>query len=260
MRVILHAGFHKTGTTTLQQGLLRNAAVLAPVVRVIPRGALSPVGRSARAYATSRDPLDLALLDYDLARLLAPVAADATTDPRSLVISCEDLCGQMPGRDGVERYAAAPDLLRKVVATLTRVLPGASVALLLTTRAPADWLASLHAQVLRASRLRLDAAEFADRYREAADLDATADRIAAAVAPVPVHRAALEAVRDDPLGPLAPLIDLLDLPPALRSQLVPQPACNRRPACTDQLLALNRSDLDDAQVHAAKQALLRGAA
>lgn len=256
MRVILHAGFHKTGTTTLQQALHRNRDALAPHLRLIPRATMMPAGRTARAFSASGDPLEMALFRYELAQA---IEGWDSTDPRPVVISQEDLCGHMPGRHGVDRYGAAVALMQAAVKTLADVHPGARPEVFFSTRAAEPWLASVHAQHLRATRMRLDAAEFAERYREAADLAAVADAVAAALAPLPVHRAALEECRDRPLGPLDPLLDLLDLPDASRAGLEPQPPANTAPPadCAAELLALNRSRMEDAAVHAAKQALLR---
>lgn len=260
MRVILHAGFHKTGTTTLQKALERNAKTLAPCLRLIPRAALQPAGRAARAYSIASDPLELALFQYELAQALEEGLDITGDDPRPLLMSCEDLAGQMPGRSGVESYGAAPVLMHATVETLRQLWPGLRTELYFSTRAAEAWLASLHAQHLRACRMELDANTFAARYRAAADLEAVVDRIAAAVAPVPVHRAALEQSRTRKLGPLDPLLDLCDLPTALRAALKPHPPANTSaPAdCAAELLTLNRSNLDDRALRAAKQTLLTG--
>lgn len=257
MRAILHPGFHKTGTTTLQKALERNARMLAPHLRLIPRATLRPAGRAARAFSARRDPLELALLRYELAEALAGVDP---ADPRPLILSCEDLAGHMPGRDGVESYAAAPELMRALIDTLRALWPGVDPELFFSTRAPDSWLASLHVQALRASRMTLDAASFAARYRGAADLDVVVAEIAATLAPLPVHSARLEDSARRPLGPLASLLDLLPLPEEVRAALVPVPAANRAPDCAARLLEINRGDLDDAAAHAAKQALLAGCA
>ena len=259
MRVILHAGFHKTGTTTLQQALLRNRRALAPHLRLIPRERMMPAGRTARAWSASRDPLEMAVFRYELAQA---VEGWDDADPRPVVISHEDLCGNMPGRHGVESYAAAAPLMQAVVETLAGLYPQARPEIFFSTRAPGAWLASVHAQHLRATRMTLSAEEFALRYRDAADLDAVVDRIATALGRVPVHRAALEASRGRPLGPLDPLLDLLDLPGDLRTGLQPQPPANTAPpsGCAAELLALNRSGLGEAALRAAKHELLAGRA
>ncbi|WP_165937608.1 hypothetical protein [Antarcticimicrobium sediminis] len=258
MRVILHAGFHKTGTTTLQRALHHNRRALAAHLRLVPRDRMMPAGRSARAWSASRDPLDMALFHYELAEVMA---GWDSTDPRPLVTSAEDLCGNMPGRHGVETYAAAAPLMAAIVETLAELHPKAQPEFFFSTRAPQAWLASVHAQHLRAMRMTLSAEDFAQKFRSAADLDAVVDEIARSVAPCPVHRAALEQSAARPLGPLAPLLDLLELPENLRATLEPQPPANTAPPpdCTAELLRLNRSNMDAEALAAAKRALLAGA-
>ncbi|MDF1718585.1 MAG: hypothetical protein P1U75_18240 [Antarcticimicrobium sp.] len=255
MRVLLHAGFHKTGTSTVQQALFHNRDALAPHLRLVPRARMAPAGKAARAWSAGGNPVDLALFGYELAQVMEEWDAD---DPRPMLISAEDLCGQMPGRAGVESYAAAAPLMRTVVDTLATLHPNAAPAFYFSTRQTEDWLASAHAQHLRASRMTLSAEAFAGRYRAAADLATVVDGIAAALAPLPVHRCALEQSRARPLGPLDPLLDLLALPEGLRDSLEPQPPVNPAlpPDCLQGLLVLNRSDLDDAALRAAKRALI----
>lgn len=257
MRVILHAGFHKTGTTTLQQGLHLNRAALRPHLRLVPRARMAAAGRTARAWSAARDPLEMALFRYELAQVME---GWDSTDPRPVLVSAEDLAGHMPGRHGVTSYAAAAPLMRAIAETLADLHPSARPEFYFSIRAPEAWLRSCHTQHLRAMRMTLSAEEFAESYRAAADLDTVVDDIAAALGPLPVHRAALEDCHDRPLGPLAPLLDLCELPDATRAVLIPQPPANTAvpPDCAAGLLALNRSALSDAEVHAAKQALLTG--
>ena len=255
MRVLLHAGFHKTGTTTVQQALYRNRDTLAPHLRLVPRARMAPAGKAAQAWSAGGDPIDLALFGYEVAQVMEEWDGD---DPRPVVISAEDLCGHMPGRDGVETYAATAPLMQTIAETLTAVQPKAAPVFYFSTRGAEDWLASAYAQHLRASRMTLSARAFCDRFRGAADLTSVVEGIAAALAPLPVHHCALEQSRTRPLGPLDPLLDLLDLPEGLRAGLEPQPPANLAlPAdCAGELLALNRSDLDDGALRDAKRALI----
>ena len=107
----------------------------------------------------------------------------------------------------------------------------------------------------------LTAREYGQRYRASADLDAVIDAIAAAL-PCPVRRAALEDSAARRLGPLEPLLDVIGLPDTVRAALAAQPRANTAPPpqVLDRLLELNRSDLDDADLRAAKRAVLQTAA
>lgn len=256
LRVILHPGFHKTGTTTVQQALRINRAALSPHLRIVLRPGMIAVCEAARAWSRNRDPLDMALFRYELAQLADDWKAG---DPRPVLLASEDLCGHMPGRHGLTSYSAAPSLMQAAVETIAQTRPKAGIALFFSTRAAEPWLASCHAQHLAASRMTLSAHDYAERFRASADLDAIVDAVAVAQ-PYPVHRQALDASRDRRLGPLDPLLDAVGLPEAQRAGLKPQPAANTAPPVhvLNRLLDLNRGDLDDAALRAAKKSLLQG--
>lgn len=257
-RVIVHAGFHKTGTSTAQTTLQRNRQLLAPHLQVILRPGMVAACEAARAFSERRDVLDMALFRYELARLTETWEA---ADRRPVLLASEDLGGHMPGRRGLSGYDAVPALMRALAETLVEAMPGAMVQFHFSTRAAAPWLASCYRQNLRTTRLTLDQATYARRFRASAALDAVVDAVAAAVAPCEVRRCALEACATRPLGPLAPLLDLVGLPETVRGALVPQPPANTAlpQAVLDRFLALNRSGLDDAALRAAKRIVGRTA-
>lgn len=257
LRVILHPGFHKTGTTSAQQALRANRAALSPHVRIILRPGMAALCEAARAWSVSRDPLEMSLLTYEAAKLADGWAPE---DPRPVLLACEDLAGHMPGRHGLASYDATPELMQALVETIRQVRPDATFTFFFSTRAADPWLASCHAQHLAASRMTLSARDYARAFRASADLDAIADRVARAVAPHPVHRRTLEDSRDRPLGPLDPLLDVIGVPVAVRAALAPAALANSAPdaATRAALLRLNRGGGSDAEVHAAKRALLRG--
>lgn len=257
LRVILHPGFHKTGTTTLQQTLRANRRRLKDYLRIVLRPGMVGLCEAARAWSVAREPLDMALLRLELARM---AEGWDTGDPRPVLLACEDLSGHMPGRHGLTAYTAAAPLIAAMAQVIETVRPGAEMTVFLSTRGADDWLASSHAQHLAATRMTLDARSYAARFRGSADLDAVADAVAGAQ-PHPVHRVRLEDCRNRRLGPLDPLLDLIGLPDPLRASLVAQPPANRAPPqpVLNRLLALNRSDLDDAALRSAKATLLHGA-
>lgn len=257
-QVIVHPGFHKTGTTTVQRGLRQNRGGLRDHLRFILRPGMLSVCEAARAYSESRSQLDLALFQYELAQL---AEGWDMNDSRPILLCSEDLSGHMPGRRGLTEFDATPKLMRTMANTLTTILPGCQVQFYFSTRAAAPWLTSCYAQHLKASRIVLDADDYATSYQNSANLDAIVDAVATAVAPHPVQRCALEDSQNLPLGPLDPLLDLIELPADVRAAIIPQPQTNiaRTQSTLDQLLTLNRSNLDTAALHAAKKDLMRGA-
>lgn len=255
MKIIVHAGFHKTGTTTVQKALRLNNTVLRPHLQVVLRPKMINLCEAARVYSKRRDSTNLGLFRIEVAQL---AEALDTEDPRPVLLASEDLAGHMPGRHGLRAYTAAPKLLATLAETLAESCPGAQVELFFSTRSADAWLASCYAQHLRATRITDSRGDYIKSHRGSADLNTIVDRIAEA-STCPVHRAALEESTTRPLGPLDPLLDLLELPDALRGMLVPSPAANMAPPRSemDKLLQLNRSTLSAQDLRAAKDMIKR---
>lgn len=253
-RIILHAGFHKTGTTTIQQTLRHNRALLKPRVALRLRWHLRDVIHATRGYSTWRDPLSLLKVQHRFDKLLQ----DLPRMPRrSLILSSEELSGHLPGRGELADYSAAPDLLAAMWEVAAERFPTAQIMVYLSTRAPEHWLPSAWAEQVKSSGMTLDYAAFAARYRGAADLDAVVAEARRRL-PGPVHHAALEDCRDLPLGPATPLLRLCRLPEGIASALKPLPPRNVRPdpEMLQALLRANREFTDPQARRAAKSAIL----
>ncbi|WP_101068693.1 hypothetical protein [Roseovarius salinarum] len=254
-RILVHPGFHKTGTTSLQDALADNPVLLAPHLQVIGREDMPGVCRAAKAYSETRDPADLGFFGYEVAALLE---AQDMSDPRPLFITSEDLAGHLVGRRGVADYAAAPDLAGVVASVVRQVAgTGAALSFLVTTRRH-GWLKSCYWQLLLRDRLCLDEADFKARHRGAADLGSAAEAMRRAVAPCPLVHRALEDMTG-PLGPLDPVFDLLDLPGPLRARLTPPRRRNTKggPKLRARMLAVNRSDMSDQDALVRRRRMLR---
>ncbi len=254
MRLLIHTGFHKTGTTSLQHGLQDNHALLEPHMRIVLYKDISPVVNAARDFSADRTADNLRCFCMRLHRYL--VGLD-TTDPRPLVISAEDLCGHMPGREGLTSYTAAPILMRALTMTTLETLgPETDLTLMLSLRAPGSWLQSCYAQHLRVIRMTDSWEAYQQAYIESADLTTIADRIQAQIGDIPLIRASLEDSKDRPHGPMSPLLDALDLPPDVLSAIKPPSQANpKEPSELRELyLEANRSDLSNKKVRDAKVA------
>ncbi len=257
MRLIVHAGFHKTGTSSVQRMLRRNGKRLTREFRVFTHRDLRGPCGAARGLSASGDPLDEALFAMELAEFLTALDAD---DPRPVVISSENLAGHMPGRHGLRRYSAAPAIMARFAEVAAECLAAPRITFYFSTRAPEGWLRSCHWQHLRATRMTDDFATYRAAHLPHTDLAGDVAAIARAVpAPHDVVSASLDEVARGPLGPLDPLLDVMRPSDALRAALTALPPANRaRPAhVADELLRLNRSDMDATAVHAAKSALLQ---
>ncbi|WP_428927814.1 hypothetical protein [Marinibacterium sp. SX1] len=251
MRVLIHAGFHKTGTTSVQAALRRNRDALAPFLRIRLPGQTRSLRQAARAWSDGHDPVDAGLIRYEAAELAGRLDP---SDPRPVLISSEDLCGHMPGRHDLADYGAAPRILSWIVGAIMAAQPEAEVGVHFSTRAAEPWLRSSHAQHLRATRITEDADSYVHRMSASADFTPIIANVSAAVAPADVSQTPIEACS---ANPLAPLFDRLDLPAAcLATAALPGPVNTAPPAAwVEAVLQLNRSDLPQPDWERARAAI-----
>lgn len=254
MRILLHPGFHKTGTSSLQRGALAHAETLCGELRLLLAPDLREATRAAKSYSSSPTPRRLLRFAQAFSDAIAVVPKD---EHRSLLISAEDLSGHFPGLHGVSDYSAAPALIETAIRALhARFNTAAETTVWLCTRSANDWLKSLYWQNLRAQRLTEDFESFAARLAPAATfapiLNATRLALGSRAR---LDDSAIEEFGAAPLGPLGHALELLGLPMA---DLPPLPRHNRQPeGGPEALLALNRSDLPDNQLKTAKRDLLK---
>lgn len=249
LRLTLHPGFHKTGTSSAQHFLWRNRKQLSDRLRIYQLRHLRSVADLCMRYARKRTPLTM----HDLHPALDAVFAGAPED-RDILVTCEGLSGHIPGWPKVTDYGAALSTLPHMTGYLAQRFPAHRPLILLTTRDPDAWLYSAWRHNLMGHRLQEDWPTFAGRLGTAARLDDMARKIAQAVAPVPVQTLSLDTAQDHSLGPGGALLAAAGHDPA---GLVAVSPGNRGPdkALSRTLLQLNRSALPDADLKARKRAL-----
>lgn len=253
-RIILHGGFHKTGTTSAQRFLRANGKHIYPRCALVLPGKLR---KGAALYAVRYARFGTAALIDEFGRALHAVLSRIDRRNRAVLISDENLAGRMPGREGQRGYIATPALMARAEDVICDVFGAeADVVFHFTTRAPEAWLRSTWRHNLAHGRLTLNYEDYVAMHAPDADLIGVADAVTKAV----TGRVQTANLGDltGPWGPAAPLIDLIGLPAHLRRRLVPQPPQNVGPpeAFADELLALNRSALSDADVARAKADLM----
>ena len=257
-RVVIHAGFHKTGTTSVQSTLRANRALLEPHLRVYLKEDFDALTEATRAYcaAPESDAALNAVGRYAM-RFFRRIERD---DPRPVLMSSEDLSGHLPGRRRRPGYHAAP-LIMSVIAENTRHRFGDTLDLVFffSTRDSDTWLRSTWWQNLRSTRLTDDLDLYATRPEVATDLDRIVEAVANAVSPARVMSESLDVSRARREGPLAPLLDLLGLLPEVREALTILPPVNAQPVAglDEVFVALNRSALGDDTLREAKKTLRR---
>ncbi len=249
--IVIHAGFHKTGTSTVQRFLKGHRAALKPHAVVVLKGRMDALISAARGYSTWRDPITLAKFARradDLAQSLTHVRR------RALILSAEELSGHMPGRAGIDDYSATAPLIGELAAAFHRHRKAPDLRLAYGVRDGAEWLESAYWEHVKSSSMTEDYTDFAARIGPV-DLTCVAQGIAAQTG-LPLTLIPLKS--NQPLGPAAPLLALAQIP---LDGLRPEPPRNTRPApdLLPQLLHINRTEPDRARRRAAKQALLRAA-
>lgn len=252
-RIVIHAGFHKTGTTTIQKTLRENRKLLRPDIQIVLRGGMVALCEATRAYSVSSGAWDLGMVQYEAAETLQKFSNFDGT----LLFSSEDLAGHMPGRRGLKSYAATPKTLQAIHTVLEEVFPSTEISFFFGTRTPAPWLKSCYVQHLRATRITQSVDEYAQFFKGSAQLDKVIQEVKTTIPTADVSSFVLDDCKDGEFGLLGPLLDHLNVAQKVRNQLSILPPANTAPpqAKMDRLLELNRSDLSDADLKVAKRAL-----
>ena len=241
-RFIIHAGFHKTATSTVQKTLETHQDVLSPFVQLISRKKLKPTRKSAQVFSVKHDPVELGILQAMFVEVLSELKPD---DPRPVLMSSEDFTGYLIGRHGIKDYRAAPAIAAALKDTLELVFGEKFELVFFYSTRNEGWLESCHWQLIKNSEEQITLDAFREWYENAADFAPVLSQIKAAVEPSKVFSAAIED-QVGPLGPLQPLLDLCGLPENVQSKITLAKPQNVSGSDTlrDELLALSESDED----------------
>ncbi|MBU2865915.1 hypothetical protein [Pacificibacter marinus] len=254
-RIVIHAGFHKTGTKTLQATLAQNSALLLPHVELyLQQGALiSALSQAVLDFSGNRCKDTKANITAHARAFFALVNQD---DPRPVLVSSESLAGHFPGSSGVGKYEPAPIAMELIRDAWIDVAGDAdSFETYYTTRRE-GWLASCHWQRLKNNRCTISLDDYVAKYAVAADHDKIINDLRVRLGDQAVHTTAIE----DLNHPIDPLLDILNLT-HLRSDLILPESVNVSLShdIRAQLLELNRRKLWGKDFKTAKAAILRTA-
>lgn len=251
--VLIHPGFHKTGTTTVQRGLWCRRKALAHQLDMLILKDIRHVSLSAKACSTQPTPGKLSNLFGAMASVLA---SRDCLDMRPLLISSEALVGQIPGRNGFHSYAHAPVLLDRMIQAIRRHFQSqVDVIVWFTTRDPESWRRSVYFQNVKTDRVKEGFAAFEAKLMQAMSLDQIVHAVRTHLAgEARVLSSRLEGAGARPLGLMSEVFDILGVP---WQDPVPPVRQNAQSfVLLDALLRLNRSALCDADVSAAKNNVL----
>ncbi len=255
-RVIVHAGFHKTGTTTAQRFLMHNGPHIWPHHAIAIQYRIRDPLQFALAYSTGAGQIALDEFRSRFKGFLETLELGAT---RGLIISAENLAGMMPGKnDLVDGYAACPVLMKTVVECVENVIdPIPDMSFHFSTRGKDKWLRSIWWHNLSKTRLTQNFNDFAATLGPSCDLEETLRQVQNAI-DYPVTSTPLEQTSTQQFGPATPLINLLNLPDESLNALQSIPAENVKPRrdLIKEFLKLNRSTLSNAALATRKQELL----
>lgn len=259
-RVIIHAGFHKTGTTSLQRFLEINAAALAPYVHVLMKPQMEDVASAARDCSNASFFRSNYFRRAAFRHLFFDLLKRTTLEnEQTLLISCEALVGRMPGRENVTAFDAAVGLAKDMVNVAEKHFGDLDLTLLYTTRERDSWMRSAYSHLLHQSKFTMSEPEFAEKFGRAGDLDAIVMRIGQAIGPrVPVT-SQLETTAAEQFGPASVLVRLLDLPAEVNATLEPAKHLNQQLDAFEKskLQDFNAQDMTDADLNQIKRRFLR---
>lgn len=169
-RLVVHLGVQKTGSTSIQRHLRRNADTLAHhlVVRTPEEGSpMRPLGRAAIAFSLAPSDDRAQALRLAFRDVLDSLPANAVP----VLISHENLAGAMPGNGGETRlYPALPQIAALLMAEAREF----TTDFVIYTRSRKSWRPSVWAQAVRTDGYTRSLLEF---EAETADLPGWGDLV-----------------------------------------------------------------------------------
>lgn len=254
MKVVIHQGFHKTGTRTFQSMLFRNRELLKKRANILLPRDLKEVGFSARRYAVL--PQDRVLQGFRT-KLRAALEPFVDQEDKPLLISSEEFAGMIPGRKNVWSYTQT-HVLAQVLLEEVQLFAGgkARVTFFYTTRNPSDWIKSVYWQNIQSNRILEDLSDYYQQLKPASDLDAVVSRVEQKIS-AQAHVVRINVSdTDDRFLALTKVLSVLNV---RSDDLIPVKNANVQPSgAAAYFLELNRSGLSDEEVQIEKRAYLDG--
>ncbi len=259
-RVIVHAGFHKTGTTSLQDYLKEKRKALGPYLTYYGKADFLQVGAHAGIRGQKRFWWRRRMFRRAFRRFLTGIP-----DAPIIVLSREAFSGAIlvhrsfGGRE-VARYSDTVIPLANEILRALREWFGQDVRVefLYSLRDRDTWLANVHGHFLPSINLTDDIAAIRAGFALPPDPEADAAQTAKSLAPAAVHTVWLEDYADVQEGPAAAVLDLAGVPASVRTGL---PAAKRRNTGQAEdlraaFLKIDRAGVSRAALKTTKAALL----
>lgn len=255
--VIIHPGFHKTATTSIQAFFGKNRKSLRPYLRFLSPNATRAASDAARNFSQSHDPIHLVAFQN---ALLESLRQPLTRKVDTLVVSNEDLLGCFPGSYGVKNYSAAPILAKTLAETIQAILPQNShLTIYCSVREQRAWIRSAYQHCVTFFRNTDDLDLFSNAVGHAFDPAELKNTLATSLPKnVSLVTSLLEDEAAKPYGPATAIVDLVGLPQEANKNLLRIAKRNEAlgPDALQTLLGINRSDLSDEQVKEQRTAVI----
>lgn len=253
-RVIIHPGFHKTGTSSIQHFFRTNRARLVDHVNFPEPKRFQLATQAAQRFCSNEQNL-MELIQFQMcfAETIEPILKNKRP---ILLLSNEGFSGHLPGRQRTTDFSAAPSLAECMDTLLRDEFGVEDITFYYSLREPDAWLESAYWHHVKDSNMQMDWDEFQETYGASKDLDHALDEIKSFVKS-PVKSGKLEDYADAKFGPAEPIVELMGLPEDLRENLKPPRRFNERkdPEFLNQLLQINRSNTSVDEKREAKEAL-----
>ncbi len=256
-RILLHLGFHKCATSSAQAFLHENRQRIWPTTALALPYRLRGIAKKVFWYRFERDDAALADLHASMRTFISELNL---TPRRNLILSSENLLGQMPLGTLDEPYPIAVPVVRALTSAFEMLDWPYELTVYFSTRNHEDWVRSVwghQARKRRNVRITDDLDTFQARLSKVT-LQEQFARIQTALPNLTITSADIDALADKPFGVAQPFVDFLALPQAKIAEFTPAPRANQGPglALAEQMIELNRSDLGPDALHAAKDALI----
>jgi hypothetical protein len=221
-RVLLHLGFHKTGTTSAQGFLRQNAPVIRKHYIFLGPGRTRPMGltRAALAFTDNGTDAERRAFQSQLSHSLKQLSFGQA---RGLIISDENIGGRRPDQDLDYAYKHLPQVLEACIDPIKHHFApeDCDIAVYLSTRDPQAWARSLWGHAVAKTHLSEAQDAFVTRATSVLSLNERVSAVRARLNGIPVRSERLEDLAPQPFGPGAPFADWLKAGPGDFSGLVP---------------------------------------
>jgi len=254
-RVIVHAGFHKTGTSSLQSYLKSHRAKLTDFGAIYLKADFLDAGNLGRVYGLRPFPWRKRQFRRAFDRFLSGIADDPV-----IFLSWEGLSGVMPGHRRLlsgtvqDFKRAGIPLGREIIAALhTRFGADVDITFMYTLRDQNSWIRSVYGHVVRSIRITDDFDKFRAKLTKLPILDQEAQLISDALG-VACITSRLEDTGATKFGPAVAVLDVLGVPDDFRDTLPAATRTNSGLSATDEatFLELNRTVKDKAELKRTK--------